>query len=107
MTHPIESKEFYHLIQAVYTEIERCVQEFEPKGRVSLSIYCTTDYNGKQTIGVTISDGNYPHKTETAGKEVWELLEEFMRRRGWQKTQDAVLLAPPLVEAKAEAEVEL
>lgn len=105
MTRPIESTEFYSLIKAVYTEIERCVQEFEPEERISFCIHCTTDYNAKQTIRVMLSDSNYPHKTETTGKEVWGLLEEFIRRRDWQKTQDTIFLAPPLIEAEGEAEV--
>lgn len=67
--------------------------------QVTVQFYFSTAWGAEPTIQFTIKSGPYNNETEVKGKDFSQMVDELLRRHGFDAQQQQVLLAPPEPEA--------
>jgi hypothetical protein len=93
------NQELYALLQSLLAHANNYSQEKSLQVTIILG-----GHYGKQEVSIEVNDCNYQgNVTKVVGKEFHTLLEEFTRRKSFQRAQDTLKLGAPIVDHEEES----
>jgi hypothetical protein len=85
------SKDLYRLIQAILAEARL-------RAGTEVGFYIYAGMGGGDSITFTIDGGRYHSNDKAEGKEFWETIDEYVRRRAFDARQTTIALAAPTID---------
>lgn len=101
---PIDSKQLYRSFDLAYNEVQRQVKEsVVSEKEVNARLFFFAGYGAKPNIKLELQIG-YSTKAEVDGVDLQEMVDEAIRRIGFQRRQEQLQLTAPTVDGELSAE---
>jgi hypothetical protein len=79
-----------------FNYVEKEIKNATPEGKAHIMIYARRDYKGNLKIEYTVMGKDYGDEAKTNGTDLLDVMTEYLRRCGFEITQQISLEAPAI-----------